>query len=400
MDYVFSKKVQTLKPSAIRELFKLMVGDGIIALSGGNPAREAFPEKEIAEIAERILTQNPAAALQYSISEGYSPLREQIAEYVKTHFGIGTENDAVLITSGAQQANDIAIKIFCDEGDAIACDETIFIGSLSAIKANNVRLTGIPGDDNGMLPDALDQAAEQHPIKMLYLIPNFSNPTGITMPLSRRKAIYEVAKKHHMMIIEDNPYGELRFRGEPVPAFKSFDTEGLVCYSGSFSKVVAPGLRTGYMIADQKIVDRGTLLKQFGDVHTNILAQMIIYEYYQNYDIAKHIAEVSAFYAEKCSYMCRLINEKLPGEIKCIEPDGGMFVWCTDTTGMIDIAKLVQKLVSEKKVAIISGDVFITNDSVSHSFRLNFTVPSKEQIKIGINAIAEVLSELYEEAGV
>lgn len=395
MEYKFSEKVQTLKPSAIRELFKLMVGDGIVALSGGNPAKEAFPEKEIAEITQKILTENPIAALQYSISEGYTPLREQIAEYVKTNFNIGTEEDAVLITSGAQQANDMAVKIFCDEGDAIACDETIFIGSLSAIKANNVKLVGVKGDDSGMLPEQLEEAIATNPIKAVYLIPNFSNPTGLTMPLERRKAIYEVCKKHDIIIIEDNPYGELRFRGEHVPAFKSFDDAGIVCYSGSFSKVVAPGLRVGFMIANKKIIERGTLLKQFTDVHTNILAQMIVYEYYKNYDIKKHIAEVSAFYAKKSEYMCKLIREKLPKEIKCIEPDGGMFVWCTDTSGKIDIDELVQKLVSEKKVAIISGDVFITNNSKSHSFRLNFTVPSMEQIEYGITSIGEVLNELY-----
>ena len=200
MEYKFSEKVQTLKPSAIRELFKLMVGDGIVALSGGNPAKEAFPEKEIAEITQKILTENPIAALQYSISEGYTPLREQIAEYVKTNFNIGTEEDAVLITSGAQQANDMAVKIFCDEGDAIACDETIFIGSLSAIKANNVKLVGVKGDDSGMLPEQLEEAIATNPIKAVYLIPNFSNPTGLTMPLERRKAIYEVCKKHDIII--------------------------------------------------------------------------------------------------------------------------------------------------------------------------------------------------------
>lgn len=400
MEYHFSEKVQTLKPSAIRELFKLMVGDGIVALSGGNPAKEAFPEKEIAEISNKILTENPIAALQYSISEGYTPLREQIAEYTKSNFGIGTKEDAVLITSGAQQANDMAVKIFCNEGDVIACDETIFIGSLSAIKANNVKLAGIAGDDEGMLPDALEEAIQKQPVKVVYLIPNFSNPTGLTMPLERRKAIYEVCKRHGVMIIEDNPYGELRFRGEHVPAFKSFDDAGIVCYSGSFSKVVAPGLRVGFMIANKKIIDRGTLLKQFTDVHTNILAQMIVYEYYKNYDIPAHIAEISDFYRKKSEYMCRLIREKLPREIKCIEPDGGMFVWCTDTTGRIDIAGLVQRLVSEKKVAIINGDVFITNDGKSHSFRLNFTVPSMEQIAYGITAIGEVLEEMYADASV
>lgn len=395
MEYAFSKKVQTLKPSAIRELFKLMVGEGIIALSGGNPAKEAFPMKEIEEITAGILKDNPVAALQYSVSEGYAPLREQIATYVKTKFNIGTTDDAVLITSGAQQANDMAVKIFCNEGDAIACDETIFIGSLSAIKANNVSLVGIKGDDDGMLPEELEKAIATKPIKMIYLIPNFSNPTGFTMPLERRKAIYEIAKKNKIMIIEDNPYGELRFRGEDVPAFKSFDDAGIVCYSGSFSKVVAPGLRVGFMIANKAIVERGTLLKQFGDVHTNILAQMVIYEYYKKYDVAKHIEQVSAFYAEKCHYMYEQICKKLPSEIKCREPEGGMFVWCTDMSGKIDIEEFVTKLVQEKKVAIISGNVFVTNGEKSHSFRLNFTVPTKEQIEKGIDAIAEVLKELY-----
>lgn len=397
MDYVFSEKVQTLKPSAIRELFKLMVGEGIIALSGGNPAKEAFPEKEIAEISDKILTENPVAALQYSVSEGYTPLREQIKEYVKKNFGIDNAGDSVLITSGAQQANDMAVKIFCNEGDAIACDETIFIGSLSSFKANNTKLVGIKGDDDGMIPEELEKAIAKEPIKVLYLIPNFSNPTGITMPLERRKEIYEICKKNNVIIIEDNPYGELRFKGEPVPPIKSFDDAGIVCYSGSFSKVVAPGLRVGFMIANEAIVDRGTLLKQFTDVHTTILPQMVIYEYYKNYDIPKHIADVSAFYGEKCHFMCEQIQKKLPKEIKCNEPEGGMFVWCTDTTGKIDIEEFIQRLVSEKKIAAISGNVFITNGEKSHSFRLNFTVPTKEQIEIGISGIAEVLEDMYKE---
>ena len=159
--------------------------------------------------------------------------------------------------------------------------------------------------------------------------------------------------------------------------------------------MVAPGLRVGFMVANKQIVDRGTLLKQFSDVHTNILAQMIIYEYYKRYDTDKHISEVSAFYGDKCHYMCELIHEKLQASIKCIEPDGGMFVWCTDTTGKIDIEAFVQKLVTEHKVAVISGNVFTTDGSKSHSFRLNFTVPTKEQIEKGITAIGEVLEEMY-----
>lgn len=208
MEYRFSDKVLTLQPSAIRELFKLMVGDGIIALSGGNPAKEAFPVKEIAEIAKDILEREPVEALQYSISEGYTPLREQIAAYAKEKFGIRRREDAVLITSGAQQANDMAVKIFCNEGDAVACDEVCFIGSLSAFKSNNVEIVGVKTDDKGMIPEKLEQALENHPnIRVIYLIPNFQNPTGVTMPLERRHQIYEIAREHKVMIIEDNPYG-------------------------------------------------------------------------------------------------------------------------------------------------------------------------------------------------
>lgn len=394
MKYNFSEKVSTLQPSAIRELFKLMAGENIISLSGGNPAKEAFPMKEIAEIATKILTENPVSALQYSVSEGYTPLRTLIKEYAAERFGIKSDSDSVLITSGAQQANDLAAKIFCNEGDAIVCDDTCFIGSLSAFKSNNINIIGIPMDDDGMIPAELEKALDSNnKIKLIYLIPNFQNPTGLTMSLSRRKALYEIAKRHNTMIIEDNPYGQLRFKGEEVPTIKSFDTEGLVCYSGTFSKVVAPGLRVGYMIANQEIIERGTLLKQFSDVHTSILPQMIVYEYFKNYDTDTNIRKIANFYADKCSYMCKLIKEEFPSEMKCIEPDGGMFVWVTDTTGRINIDHLVQRLVKEYKVAIISGNVFMTNDGISHSFRLNFTVPTASEIEIGIKSIAKVLKE-------
>lgn len=399
MEYEFSEKVTSLKPSAIRELFKLMIGEGIIALSGGNPAKEAFPMEEIGEISKKILEENPVAALQYSVSEGYTPLREQIKKYVKEKFNIGTDEDDVLITSGAQQANDMACKIFCNEGDYIACDETCFIGSLSSFKSNNINIIGIPMDKDGMIPEKLEEAVKQNSrIKVLYLIPNFQNPTGSTLPLERRKSIYEIAKKNNIIIVEDNPYGELRFHGEHVPSFKSFDTDGIVCYSGSFSKVVAPGLRVGFMIANKKIVDRGTLLKQFTDVHTNILAQMIIYELYKKYDMDAHIKKIQTLYGDKCSYMCSLIRENFPKTVICHEPDGGMFVWCTDTSGKLKVEELVQKLVSEYKVAIISGNVFVPYETSGevHAFRLNFTVPDKKQIKTGIEAIGRVLHEMLD----
>lgn len=396
MEYKFSDKVSTLQPSAIRELFKLMGGKGIIALSGGNPAREAFPMEEIAEIASDILKSHPVDALQYSVSEGYLPLRELIASFAKEKYDINMEENEVLITSGAQQANDLVAKIFCNDGDTIICDDACFIGSLSSFRSNNVNITGVKMDDEGMIPEELEKVILATPsAKVIYLIPNFQNPTGLTMPLERRKAIFDVAKKHNLLIIEDDPYGQLRWKGEAVPPIKSFDTDGRVCYSGTFSKVVAPGLRVGYMIADRAIVDRGTLLKQFSDVHTNILAQIIVYEYFSRYDTDTNIKNIAKFYGDKAEYMCSLIREEFPDGMKCIEPEGGMFIWCTDTTGKLDVEKLVHRLVTEENVAIISGNVFMTNGNKSNSFRLNFTVPTMDQIEIGIKAIAKLIKEEY-----
>ena len=399
MDYAFSDKVSTLKPSAIRELFKLMVGKGaVVSLSGGNPSKDSFPVKEIQEVTERILRDDWVSALQYSVSEGYPQLRDLMRGYVKEHFGVGSEDDDIVITSGAQQANDMVAKIFCNEGDVVLLDSISFIGSISAFKANNLRPVGVDSDDKGMDPVKLEAAIKANPnAKLIYLIPNFHNPTGFTMPFERRKEIYEVAKKYGIMILEDNPYGQLRFGGEDVPSIKTLDTEGIVCYSGSFSKVVAPGLRVGYLVANKEIIFRATLLHQFTDVHPSSLPQMIVYEFFKNYDTDAHIAKIQKMYGEKSHFICEQIREKCPKEVTFIEPEGGMFVWITDSTGKIDIAEFVQRLINEYKVAVVSGDVFMTEGGQSHSVRLNFTVPTKEQIEVGITAVADLFKKMYAE---
>ncbi|MBR0307322.1 MAG: PLP-dependent aminotransferase family protein [Mogibacterium sp.] len=399
MEYNFSEKVSTLKPSAIRELFKLMIGKGAtISLSGGNPSKDSFPVAEIQEISAKILRDDWVGALQYSVSEGYPALRDLMRVYAKEKFNVGKEFDDILITSGAQQANDMVAKIFCNEGDVVLLDRISFIGSISAFKANNLVPVGVDNDEKGMDPKKLEEAIRANPkAKIIYLIPNFHNPTGFTMPLDRRKEIYEVAKKYQIMIIEDNPYGQLRFGGEEVPSIKSFDTEGLVCYSGSFSKVVAPGLRIGYLIAHKDIIYRGTLLHQFTDIHPASLPQMIVYEFFKNYDTDAHIKFVQDLYGEKCRFMCEQLREKLPKEVTFIEPEGGMFVWITDSTGKIDISEYVQRLIKEYKVAVVSGDVFVTEGGLSHSVRLNFTVPDKAQIEAGITAVADLFKKMYAE---
>lgn len=399
MNYVFSDKVSTLKPSAIRELFKLMVGKGaMISLSGGNPSKDSFPVQEIADITADILKNDWVGALQYSVSEGYPLLREFLEKYLVEEFGLDLEGNDIIITAGAQQANDMIAKIFCNEGDGVLVDSISFIGSLSAFKANNLVPIGVDSDDKGMSPEKLEEAIKANPnAKLLYLIPNFHNPTGFTMPLERRKEIYEVAKKHNIIILEDNPYGQLRFSGEDVPSIKTFDTEGIVCYSGSFSKVVAPGLRVGFVVAPADVAYRVTLLKQFTDVHTSILPQMIVGKFFTEYDTAAHIKMIDEMYGEKSKLMCEELRKQLPAEVQFIEPEGGMFVWVTDTTGKINIGEYVQRLISEYKVAVVSGDVFMAEGGESHSLRLNFTVPSNEQIVEGVAAVADLFKKMYAE---
>ena len=247
MDYFLSDRVQTLKPSAIREIFKYASDPEVISLSAGNPDPEAFPVKEIAEISNDVLTNRPIDALQYSITEGYVPLRNALKDYMKNKFNIGRDFDELIVTSGAQQVMDLATKSLVNEGDTVICEAPSFIGSLNSFRAYKARLCGIPLESDGMNLEALEKALKtEKNVRFIYTIPNFQNPSGVTTSLEKRHAIYELAKKYGVLILEDNPYGELRVSGEDVPAIKSFDEDGIVIYAGSFSKVLSPGMRIGW----------------------------------------------------------------------------------------------------------------------------------------------------------
>ena len=257
MEYVVSDKVKTLKPSAIREIFKYAADPTVVSLSAGNPAPEAFPVKAIAEISAQILEENPIAALQYSFTEGYPPLKTAVWDYMTGKYGVGSENDDILITSGAQQVMDLFTKTTCNEGDTVICEAPSFIGSLNSFRSFNCRLCGIPLEHDGMNLEALERALQtEKNVRFIYIIANCQNPSGVTTSLEKRKAIYELAKKYSVMILEDNPYGELRISGENVPCIKSLDTDGIVVYAGSFSKVLSPGMRLGYAIAPKPVIQK------------------------------------------------------------------------------------------------------------------------------------------------
>ncbi|MDR1703064.1 MAG: PLP-dependent aminotransferase family protein, partial [Clostridiales bacterium] len=253
MEYQFSKRIGALKPSAIREMLKFTVGSEIIPFAAGNPSPDAFPKEAITEIAADILANNAITALQYGISEGYAPLREALKAYLKEKKGLGTDTDDLNIMTGAQQGIELCTKVFCDDGDTVICENPSFIGSLNAFRSYEANLAGVDMEDDGMDIDMLEAALKREKnVRFIYTIPNFQNPSGITMSAEKRKRVYELALRHGVLILEDDPYGDLRYSGGYIPPIKALDTEGIVFYIGSFSKIISPGLRVGYIMAPQQ----------------------------------------------------------------------------------------------------------------------------------------------------
>lgn len=393
MDYTFSNKISSLQPSAIREILKATADPSIIPLAAGNPAPDAFPVDEVRAIAKDILEKRPVDALQYGVSEGYQPLRDTIAQWQKKDENIGRDFDSVLIVSGATQVMDLTTKVLCNEGDVVICEEPSFIGSLNCFRSYGCKLKGIPVEADGMNVAALEVALKATPnAKFIYTIPNFQNPSGATMSLAKRKRVYELAKQYGVIILEDNPYGYLRVSGEPIPTIKSMDEDGIVIYAGSFSKILAPGLRVAFCIAPQQILAKMTVGKQAADVHTACLNQMIVDEWFKKYDVSAHIAKIQKIYAEKLNLMCSCIDKELGDFVEYVRPEGGLFIWCK-LPDDVDMLEFVKKAV-EKKVAVVPGNAFLMDDKGTTQYiRLNFSTPSDEGIINGLKALGEVARE-------
>lgn len=395
MEYNFSRKLAELKPSAIREIFKSLTDPEIISFAAGNPAPESFPVDELAKISADIFANNSTAALQYSITEGYGPLREAVAARQKAKFNIGADGDSTLIVSGGQQGIELACKVFCNEGDTIICENPSFIGSLNSFRSNGVNVVGVELEADGINIQELDEALKQNPrTKLLYVIPTFQNPAGITTSIEKRREILRLAKKYNVVILEDNPYGELRFRGEDVPTLKSMDTEGRVIYCSSFSKILSAGMRVGFVIANEQIISKMAVGKQGEDVHTNIFFQMLCHRYMTEYDIDAHIEDIRSIYRHKCDLMLDCIERYVPRDIVTFtRPEGGLFIWGT-VKDCDDVTPIVQRLIA-KKVAVVPGSAFNCDTSKkSSSFRLNYSTPTDEQIIEGVKRLGSVFQEL------
>ena len=401
MEYNISRKMESMKPSAIREIFKSLTDPTIISFAAGNPAAESFPIPAISKITQEIFS-DPALsvrALQYSITEGYPRFREQIAKRLSEKFNIGRDFDSVIVTSGGQQGIDLTAKVLCNEGDTIIVENPSFIGSLNAFRANGAKLVGIEsetdesGRDLGIDIAALEKALKtEKNVKLIYVIPTFQNPSGNTISVEKRKAILSLAEKYGVVILEDNPYGELRFRGEDVPTIKSMDEKGTVVYSGSFSKIFSAGMRVGFLCAPEKLISKIVVAKQVNDVHTNILFQMICSMFIDEYDLDAHVAGIRKLYRKKCDLMLSEMDATFPKDVVYTRPDGGIFIWCR-MLGETDSSAFVKKAI-ENKVAVVPGATFNADDTLpSCGFRMNYSTPSDGDIVKGTRILGELLSK-------
>ncbi len=394
MQYSFSDRIRNVKPSAIREILKaITMNPDIISFSMGSPSNEAIPVQEIHEIAEKIFAHQAIASLQYGITEGYAPLRESTADRLKKVFGIGREFDDVIITTGGQQGLELTPKILLNPEDTAIVESPSFVSGINAIKSNCPNVIGIDMDDEGIDLAKLEEAIRTHKnVKLLYLIPTFQNPSGKTMSLKRRKAVYDLCVKNNIVILEDNPYGELRFNGEDIPTIKSMDTEGIVIYNGSYSKVISPGMRIGFICAPNELMQKLIVAKQVGDCHTNMFFQMVCDEFLRHYDVAAHIEKIRGIYRQKSGLMIKRIEETFPEEVTFTRPDGGLFLWCTLPEGYdsMDLARLA----TQRGVAFVPGCSFMVDDTAPcSSFRLNYSTPSEEAIERGIPILADTIRE-------
>lgn len=394
MNYKFSERVQALKPSAIREIFKYAADPSVVSLSAGNPAPEAFPVREIAEISAEILKERPIEALQYSVTEGYAPLRGYLKDYLKSRHNIGRDFDGILITSGAQQVMDLLTKSLLNEGETVLCEAPSFIGSLNTFRSYRARLRGVPMDPDGMNLDALEQALkEEKNVKYIYTIPNFQNPTGITMSAEKRRRLYALAKRYGVLILEDNPYGDIRFAGKHIEAVKSLDEDGIVVYAGTFSKVISPGMRVGYCVAPKEIIQKMVVCKQGEDVHTNIWSQMVCYELMAHRDFDAHLRRLREIYRKKSKVASDALDRFLKPKITYLPIEGGLFFWCTLPEGA-DMPDFCRQAVL-RKVCVVPGNAFLTDEAQPcSSFRINYTTPADKDLVRGIEILGNLARDV------
>lgn len=388
----FAKRNNYVELSEIREILKVTENPEIISFAGGLPAAELFPVEEIKRACEEVLSKHGEAALQYSTTEGYTPLRKAICNRMK-NLGINKQLENIIITSGSQQGLDLSGKVFIDEGDIIICESPTYLAAIKAFKTFLPNFKEVPMDEDGMIMEELEKILNSNPnAKFIYTIPDFQNPTGRTMSLERRKRLVELANKYDIAIIEDNPYGEVRFAGEHIPPVKHFDSEGRVIYLSTFSKILCPGFRIGWICAEEELIKRYIPFKQSTDLHTDIFAQMITAKYIEMFNIDEHIEKIKETYRCRRELMISCIKTEFPKGIKYTLPEGGLFVWVELPLNIK--AKEVFNKALENNVAFVPGDSFFANGGCKNALRLNYSNMPEDRIVEGIRRLGIVLKNM------
>lgn len=392
MKFNFAKRMSYIKASEIREILKVTEQEDVISFAGGLPAPELFPIEEINEINQIVLREAGIKALQYTTTEGYAPLREWIAERMNTRQGTSFDKDNILITHGSQQALDLSGKVFLDEGDVVLCESPTYLAAISAFKSYGCGFIEIPTDAEGMIMNDLENTLANTPnIKLIYVIPTFQNPTGKTWSLERREKLAELSSKYGIAVVEDNPYGELRFEGESLPSVKSFDTVGNILCTGSFSKIFCPGFRIGWIAGDKEVIRKYVLVKQGTDLQCNTIAQMTIAEYLKLYDIDKHIAKIIEVYRKRRDVAVRCMERYFPDTVSFTHPKGGLFTWA-ELPERISARDILDKCL-ERKIAFVPGGSFYPKGNKENTFRINYSNMPEDRIEKGLKIIGEVIKE-------
>ena len=377
MEYKFASRMDRMKASEIRELLKLTARPDIISFAGGLPAPELFPVKEIAQVSHDLVLKEGQKLLQYATTEGRPSLREKIAKRMTEKYKTPVVADDILITTGSQQCLDFAGKLFLDPGDVVLCESPSYLGALNAFNAYQPVFKEVPTDGEGIIPEELDKILASTPkCKFIYVIPDFQNPTGICWSLERRKKFIEVINKYDLPVFEDNPYGELRYRGESFPTLKSMDTKGLVSFLGTFSKIFCPGLRLGWIAGPHAIVN---------------FDQGVADAYMDTYDLDAHVKEIVELYGHRRDLILKTMEEEFPEGVEFTRPDGGLFLWVTVPEG-VSARKVFDKCI-EQKVAAVIGDAFYPNDKTDRSMRVNYSCMPDDKIVEGVKRMAKAIKE-------
>jgi 2-aminoadipate transaminase len=396
----FALRTQRMQSSIVRELLKLTEKTDLISFAGGLPASEVFPMQQFKAAAYKVLTEAGSKSLQYSTTEGYWKLRDMIARHT-ARYGIMVRPENILLTNGSQQALDLIGKVFLNPGDRVAVERPTYLGALQAWNAYQAEYVGIRMDDDGMMIHELEEALRSGP-KFLYALPNFQNPSGVTLSLERRKQVVKLADQWGVPIVEDDPYGQLRFKGEHIPSLAVLDGQerdrnaytGNVIYLSTFSKTLAPGIRLGWIVAPVEVISKLVQAKQGSDLHTGTFVQMVAYEVARGGFLDRHVRHIRSVYRVRRDTMLAALKRYMPPGVQWTQPEGGLFIWVCLPEG-VDTWELLKDAV-EQKVAFVPGTAFYDDGSGKNTMRLNFSAPQPEQIEEGIQRLGKVLAQVLE----